>query len=255
MESYPALYIPSSDRLANLPPETPSRFVVGRSSRANLSLPDVAWSREQFAVQREQGVYYLEQISQKVPTLVNGSRLEARHRLQHGDRIIVSSTELVFLDYADPRLRKPPDAPPPVEEDEGLTRKAVTDAAAESVAAPGELILDRDAVIGRDRASVTLVLDHPRVSRRHAQVSVKGGKVSLRDLGSSNGTYVNGERIDAYRVLQVDDRIDIGPYSFRFTGRSLAQSSREGNLRIVDHNLSRAVRSRSGTPPSRSWTT
>src|SRR6476661_4257387 len=128
MEGYPALYVPASDLLASLQPKTPNRFVAGRSTRANLCVQDVAWSREQFAVQVEQGVYYLEQMSQKVPTLVNGARLEARHRLKHGDRITVSSTELVFLDHADPKLRKLPDAPQPIEEDEGLTRKAETDA-------------------------------------------------------------------------------------------------------------------------------
>ena len=53
-------------------------------------------------------------------------------------------------------------------------------------------------------------------------------------------------RIDSYRVLQAGDRIDIGPYSFRFTGRSLVQSSREGNLRIVAYDLSRTVQSHAG---------
>jgi len=110
-------------------------------------------------------------------------------------------------------------------------------------------------LIGRSPKS-SVVLDSPKISRRHAIINVQDiGEFWLIDLGSSNGTYVNGERIDAYRVLQVDDRIDIGPYSFRFTGRSLAQSCREGNLRIVAHNLSRTVRSRSGTPLSRSGTT
>src|SRR5712691_5509852 len=235
MESYPALYIPASDLLASLPRDTASRFVVGRSTRANLCVPDVAWSREQFAIHVEPGACYLEQLSQKAPTLVNGARLDGRRRLQHGDKITVTSTALVFLES-------------PIDEEAGLTRKAETDdgAGAEKVMAPGELPLDRDAIIGRDRASVSLVLDHPRVSRRHAQVAVSKGRVSLRDLGSSNGTFVNGQRIDAYRLLKVDDRIDIGPYSFRFTGRSLVQSSREGNLRLVAHNLSRTVRSHAG---------
>jgi pSer/pThr/pTyr-binding forkhead associated (FHA) protein len=114
-----------------------------------------------------------------------------------------------------------------------LTRKLATTEGPASAprVSPGELPLDRDSIIGRNRAKVTLVLDHPRVSRRHAQVVVTKGRVSLRDLGSSNGTFVNGVRIDGFRLLQVDDRIDIGPFSFRFTGRSLVQSSREGNLR------------------------
>ena len=90
-----------------------------------------------------------------------------------------------------------------------------------------------------------ITLDHPRVSRRHAEVRVTNDKVFLRDLGSSNGTFLNGERITAYRELRTGDRIDIGPYSFKFTGRGLVQSSREGNLRVVARNLTRTVRSHS----------
>src|SRR5260221_576516 len=114
MESYPALYNPASDALTSLPRATPGRFVVGRSTRANLCMPDVAWSREQFAIQVEPGACYLEQLSQKAPTLVNGKRLDSRRRLQHGDKITVTSTTLVFLE-------------PPIDEEAGLTRKAGTD--------------------------------------------------------------------------------------------------------------------------------
>jgi hypothetical protein len=46
-------------------------------------------------------------------------------------------------------------------------------------------------------------------------VVVNKGRVSLRDLGSSNGTFVNGVWIDGFRLLQVDDRIDIGPFARR----------------------------------------
>jgi ABC-type multidrug transport system ATPase subunit/pSer/pThr/pTyr-binding forkhead associated (FHA) protein len=109
----------------------------------------------------------------------------------------------------------------------------------------GEIVLDRDAVIGRALDPGGITLDHPRVSRRHAEVRVTGGKVFLRDLGSANGTFLNGERITSHRELRTGDRIDIGPYSFKFTGRGLVQSTREGNLRVVARNLTRTVRSHS----------
>ena len=109
----------------------------------------------------------------------------------------------------------------------------------------GEIPLDRDAVIGRVPDDGGITLDHPRVSRRHAEVRVTGDKVFLRDLGSGNGTFLNGERITTHRELHKGDRIDIGPYSFKFTGRGLVQSTREGNLRVVARNLTRTVRSHS----------
>jgi ABC-type multidrug transport system ATPase subunit len=258
MERYPAIYVPATDLFASLPRSSYDRFVAGRDGGANLSLPDPAWAPEQFSIRVDQRGTILEALSETTPTLVNDAPVAVSRLLQHGDKISAGSSAVVYLERADARYRKPAvsaPAPPPTpapekapDDDALLTRKLVTTdgpASAPKVSA-GELMLDRDSVIGRDRAKVTLVLDHPRVSRRHAQAVVTKGRVSLRDLGSSNGTFVNGVRIDGFRLLQVDDRIDIGPFSFRFTGRSLVQSSSEGNLRVVAYNLSRTVRSRTG---------
>src|SRR6056297_1767344 len=51
------------------------------------------------------------------------------------------------------------------------------------------------------------------VSRRHCQFNSDDGTLSLRDLGSANGTYVNGEIIDE-TDLSAGDRIQIGPLTF-----------------------------------------
>ena len=65
--------------------------------------------------------------------------------------------------------------------------------------------------IGRDPGA-TLVLDHDTISRRHAEISYDNGSYLLRDLGSKNGTFLNGERLEpnAVRVLQARDRVRIG---------------------------------------------
>jgi hypothetical protein len=63
-------------------------------------------------------------------------------------------------------------------------------------------------VLGRSR-SCDLKLQSPDASRRHAEiVAVASGHV-LRDLGSTNGTYVNGQRIQEH-PLRTGDRIEIG---------------------------------------------
>ncbi|TPV95307.1 MAG: DUF4388 domain-containing protein [Myxococcales bacterium FL481] len=63
-------------------------------------------------------------------------------------------------------------------------------------------------VLGRS-SEVGLVLEDDTVSRRHARVSTERDCVWIRDLGSRNGTYVNGERTDHAR-LRVGDRVAIG---------------------------------------------
>jgi FHA domain len=68
----------------------------------------------------------------------------------------------------------------------------------------GELIL------GREDGSADLVIPDPGVSRRHARVLTENGALILEDVGSSNGTYVNGERITGAVELAPGDEIRIG---------------------------------------------
>ena len=55
-----------------------------------------------------------------------------------------------------------------------------------------------------------LSLGDPGVSRYHCWILYRDGMLSVEDLASANGTYVNGERIRARRTLKAGDRIRIG---------------------------------------------
>ena len=68
---------------------------------------------------------------------------------------------------------------------------------------------DGEHLIGRDE-HVRIVLHTPLASRHHARVQVEGTLVIIEDVGSKNGTFVNGDRIDRPRVLKLGDRIEIG---------------------------------------------
>ena len=70
-----------------------------------------------------------------------------------------------------------------------------------SVAAP--------VVIGRDDAS-GLALAEPQVSRSHARVSPSGDAVIVEDLGSTNGTFVNGDEVHAPTRVGAGDQILVG---------------------------------------------
>jgi pSer/pThr/pTyr-binding forkhead associated (FHA) protein len=69
-----------------------------------------------------------------------------------------------------------------------------------------------ETLLGRDPA-VQIVLDDPQVSRQHASIQADAGAAILRDLGSRNGTYVNGDRIDEVE-LQPGDQISLGRTTF-----------------------------------------
>src|SRR5262249_39788130 len=89
---------------------------------------------------------------------------------------------------------------------------------------PGAMLLKPGInMIGRDPQVTTVTLPSVMVSRRHAQIECLPDKnVLLSDLGSFNGTFLNGERVHKPTLLQVGDSIDIGQFRLVFTGNSLA---------------------------------
>ncbi len=76
---------------------------------------------------------------------------------------------------------------------------------------PREIALDSaENVIGRDSAAIVWI-DDASVSRRHARIAVDDDGAMIEDLGSKNGTYVRGRRIEKPARLADRDVIKIGP--------------------------------------------
>lgn len=63
--------------------------------------------------------------------------------------------------------------------------------------------------IGRDPANAITIND-AEISRRHARLTYQGGKFILEDLGSTNGTFVNGQRLAGPRVLKPGEVVSFG---------------------------------------------
>src|SRR5512147_592856 len=63
--------------------------------------------------------------------------------------------------------------------------------------------------IGRDSTN-EIVINDAEVSRRHARLTFQGGKYVLEDLGSTNGTFVNGQRLAGPRVLKPGEVVQFG---------------------------------------------
>lgn len=95
-------------------------------------------------------------------------------------------------------------------------------------------------ILGRAEG-VTFQLRHPHVSRRHAAIRVTGESVQIKDLGSSNGTYVDGRRITKPTFIDAGSTLDIGPFSLVFDGTSLRSRSRANNVQLDVSQLSFTV--------------
>lgn len=84
--------------------------------------------------------------------------------------------------------------------------------------AGSRFLLDRDTTtVGRHPDS-DIFLDDVTVSRRHAELIYGPEGIRVRDLGSLNGSYVNGDRVDE-RNLSTGDEVQIGRFKLLFVGQ------------------------------------
>lgn len=77
------------------------------------------------------------------------------------------------------------------------------------------LISEAERYIGRDEAN-DIVIDDEQVSARHIKISFAEDTFWLEDLNTTNGTYINGQRIDKQTRLNNEDLVKIGQVLLQF---------------------------------------
>lgn len=96
---------------------------------------------------------------------------------------------------------------------------------------------DRPFRIGRSDKT-NLIVDDDLASRQHAMLQRSDGDLFyITDLGSSNGTFVNGARISTPVILKPGDRITIGSYEFRFCQDQACSAPADENSALQSTNL------------------
>ena len=88
-----------------------------------------------------------------------------------------------------------------------------------------------EVLIGRVKGN-DVVLPKSNISKRHSRIVVKDGKIILIDLKSTNGTFINGQKINGPHVMQEGDKVFIGDFTLevRETGGGSAMGSGQGNM-------------------------
>jgi pSer/pThr/pTyr-binding forkhead associated (FHA) protein len=82
------------------------------------------------------------------------------------------------------------------------------------------LVIDDDELVLGRRASSDLVLSDPHVSRSHAVIRRQSGAVWVEDLGSTGGTFVNGEQIASAHAINHGDLVRFGTVEVRYEDRA-----------------------------------
>lgn len=92
--------------------------------------------------------------------------------------------------------------------------------------------------VGR-RPETALTLPRATVSGQHAEFYVDGERLLLRDLGSTNGTFINGERIDSEVEVHEDDVIQFADVALKVARDFQDENSRTMSEDFCDHALAR----------------
>jgi ABC-type multidrug transport system ATPase subunit/pSer/pThr/pTyr-binding forkhead associated (FHA) protein len=263
---FPAFYLPLRDTL--VPLTTSRSLVLGRHPDTDISFPnDETCSRTQVRIDVRRAsptgrdapplVAIAEPLSEKVPTFLNKAPLRDSQPLKHGDILSFGASVVVYLERRaaakhrasatdDDRTRLATHAGTAPASDPGEGTMMMTPAFAADTVAPirKDIVITGRMRVGRD-AHCEIVLDHPTISRLHAELAVNKGRVFIRDRNSRNGTFVNDTKIDTV-VLEAGDRIDIGPFQLAFSGDRLTPLSRATNARVVARSLSHTVMTADG---------
>jgi pSer/pThr/pTyr-binding forkhead associated (FHA) protein len=163
-------------------------------------------------------------------TFVNDEQIRAARVLEPGDVVRVGRTVLevtpAAAEVAAPAQPTQADeAPAPVKPPGRAEPAAPPEPTPELVITAGEGLGRRLAVggdellIGRAVGGVGGLSDDLELSRRHARVARDpAGRVTIEDLGSANGTFVNGERVRGRRVLAIGDSVRVGSTTLELSG-------------------------------------
>lgn len=210
-----------------------SSFLVGRSVEADLVLNDVTVSRRHCRIFRQDQVPMVEDLESRAGTFLNGRKVNQAVGLRDGDEMRLGDVVLrvcIEGEKAGDEVSVLPSE----------TRKDPTDL----IIPLGQKVL----TIGRS-SSCSIRLDHPTISRRHAEIQPAEGTFVVRDLASTNGVFLNGAALREPRSLAQGDSLRIGPYQLIFDGASLISKRPEAGTRIEVRTLGKEVKDRATGRP------
>ena len=188
---------------------------IGRT-QGDLLLDDPEVSGIHARLVHDGGDWYIEDLNSKNGVYVNDELIDGTVQLHPGDKILVGSTCLVFEDDSK-------------DSDQHSARSLDL----------SELRDGRPRLIGRD-PDADIRIDEALVSRRHASITGDQGRISVADLNSTNGTFVNGQAVSR-KELSPGDILRVGATEFVLRDGLLDVDAVKGAIRLDVQSISHLV--------------
>lgn len=211
------------------------RYAIGKDTQNTIVLTDEGISPFHAEIRVEGEQVFISDTGSTNGTFVNGKRIQRRTELRSSDVIAIHTVELLVMDPKDVISTKA----------DGVT--AITPAlssikiasVAESRESPWSLKAKTGSLAGKTYTVPSLgklvvgranqceiQLPANSVSRQHAELALSGGKLVVRDLNSSNGTYVNRKKV-AEAELKAGDEVRFDTFSFEVDGPAATPAAAE----------------------------
>src|SRR5690349_16372990 len=172
-------------------------------------------------VRTPDGDLTVEDLGSSNGTFVNGIPVEGSRVLRIGDVLRLGTTELAVTDPNGEVIA-------PTKAGELSVTRVPVPKEVVVISGPAEgmhLTIGDELVLGRAQQGDGRLGDDPELSRRHARIHIDDGRVTVEDLGSANGTFVNGERIAEPRALEPGDSVRVGRTTLELPGAPAAPAA------------------------------
>ena len=208
---------------------------IGRKSQNDIVLEEKNVSRQHAQILMKDELYFIQDMGSTGGTRVNGEPVVEKD-IHTGDRIGIGSFELLFNSGIPEDERTIFDADDQTQLEEGTELDEERTLFYEEPVAKlivvqsdfleGEFPLEEEVtILGRDEEA-DITIDDKRISRQHCKISLVENGYVITDLGSSNGTFVNSQRITE-KPLENGDQVQIGSSRFKFSVESMTMPDRK----------------------------
>lgn len=189
-------------------------FTLGRDLTSDWAIKDPMVSREHALIKEDQDGFYIEDRGSRNGTFVNKEKI-LRKKLSDGDEIRIGSASFLFSEKEEQvdlkEISEPPEEIAAAQEPDASGVWALEVLSGKESGRFLELSPKRLS-IGRGKTDV--VVSDPKVSRHHADLEWTEKGFVLIDLKSTNGIFVNDQKIDE-KLLSADDVITVGDTRLR----------------------------------------